>query len=273
MSYETCFYCVNTCQSCNTCQGGYTSCSICNKPAYCQSCNTDCQTSQAGICTENGNCLGLSDVFGTTFTFSVRPTKDTGMMCPNNGMFNASVWQEIIDYYNNGTLIGNVSHFFGSSLADPPQGSLSPFTAAEYNRVSAAVGGNYTVSSGDLIEGRYFTDLETAVSTKRADPNACDKCNTGCDGCNTCQTCNRGCQTPNTGCSTCNTCQTCNQKCNTWYDDGCYDTAHGHPTDCYKCNTCETAQGTNVCCICNTGCQLCETAVEICAANSDVYGS
>lgn len=196
------------------CNGG---CDTCDKCVACQKCNAcqcDCEKVQL---VEGGECGTLVQVLPgkRNFQFSVRPTKNVGIMGPNSGQFNKSVWQEVIDFYNKGVVVGKRRKFFESKLADA-SGGLAPFTAAEFNRVSSQCDGP-TVSKGQLILGSYFTSLENAVSNKKGAPDACDKCNEKCDcdgadstRCNACQNCNTG-VTDATGSHP--TCCGCNSSC------------------------------------------------------------
>lgn len=206
-----------SCGVCNSCNRA--KCQGCNN---CQSCNTECQVTCDTAQLIIGTCKTLKEVVGNSFAFSVRPTANVTQMGPNDGQFSKSVWDEIVTYYNKGAAKGKLVSFL-TEIDASKKVDVAPFKKDEYNRIAEAVGATRRVNTGNKIYGSYFTELETAVSAKRGNANACDLCNTGCD-------CNTG------GDSThCNACQSCNERCN-------------------SCNSeCSDSNCSDTCCGCNSG--------------------
>lgn len=189
-------------------------CDSCNKAACqgCDNCDDECVTKCQVQCDEAqtliGNCTTLKEVVGKSFTFSVRPTANKTQMGPNDGQFSQSVWEEIITYYNSGAAIGTLKSFLDDIDTSKTE-DVAPFKKDEYNRIAEAAGATRRVRTGDKIYGSYFTELETAISSKTGNSDACDRCNSGCDcdtgndspHCNACQSCNTTCYTCNSECS------------------------------------------------------------------------
>lgn len=206
------------CQSCNTSERSMCSnCNKCNICIDCQKCNS-CQATGADQCeTIQTLCIVRSEYLRTyagTFAFSYRPTKDAGIMGP--GYFDKSVWDEICAWISQERSVGEKSPG-GPGLRSSYTNDVSPFTAAEYNRVANHLGiYNNEVRPNALIKGSYFTDLESAANVYKISDSACDICNVECDadGCDSCLTphsCD-ACVTCTTGCNACNSCNTSQRR-------------------------------------------------------------
>lgn len=223
---------LNGCTGCDTCNS-CVACEECNKCQKCDTCQVTCN--QAEVLVKPGDCGWLGELLGN-FSFSPSPTKDMTLIGPEDGMFNKESWDAIIDYYNKGAGLGKIVHFFASDIPTSTVAAVSPFSAAEFNRVAAAVGTNLRVNPGDLILGSYFTALENAVSNLTGDDGACDKCNEGCD-----------CEGAITSkCVQCLTCDEC-QSCVTGVTD-----AKGCMEYCCDCDTCQSTCQVS----CQSSCQI-----------------
>lgn len=166
-----CERCVSTCMSCNKCEGTNV-CKTCNE------CQTYCELGSQTYSERTEN----------NFMWSIDPHASTTHLGPLNGMFNKNVWNEILNYVNQ---IRSINGQEAVSLYNPTSGS--PFTAAEFNRVSRIVDSDLRVSRGDVIRASYFDTLVAAVNNIEIDGEACRKCDSGCQTCNSCEDCNNDC--------------------------------------------------------------------------------
>lgn len=222
MSIQWCIACNGGCQACNSCErcvngceGTYIPCTVCNTGGYCE-----------GQCVLNhtfsgpNGCNTMSDVNSNgSFSFSVNPTATGSYMGPRTDdpqhCFNATVWNEIIDFFNNTN--NQLSLYFGTPLTRYTPSPGTPFTAAEFNRLAEKFNAQIRVNPGDLIYGSYFHSLEDAVNNLTFGSSICANCNTSCAGCYTncvlylgrCDRCDNGCQNCNSGCNS-----NCNSNCN-----------------------------------------------------------
>lgn len=244
---QTCVSCngCNTCQRCNSCIVTCNSCQgTCNDCQLCDAvCQVTCEQAQVLEPEEQG-CSTLGQFLKKDFHFSVCPETTTPIGPEDTldgvAVFNQAVWQEIIDYYNEGVGLGKLVSFFQKDIAAAKKEDVSPFKAAEFNRVADAVNFQGTrPQPGDIIYGSYFKHLEAAASQMIGKTEACDKCNIACNcdnadskACNVCQKCDSGCQVTCDnceGCVKCNICQSCNVTCNRGVTDrGCKEI----PTGC-----------------------------------------
>lgn len=238
MSCDSCQACMgcngcNKCMGCNNCNVQYDACEPgCN---VCQKCNAECQVTceQAQVLEpKEQGCSVLGQFLKKDFHFSVCP-ETTTMMGPSDigttKVFNQAVWQEIIDYYNEGVGLGKLVSFFQKDIPAAKAEDVSPFKAAEFNRVADAVNFQGTrPKPGDIIYGSYFKHLEAAASQMIGKTEACDRCNVACNcdnadskNCNVCQSCDTGCQVRCNVCQGCDSCQGCNscQDCNIFVRD------------------------------------------------------
>lgn len=212
---ETCNVDCNTCEGCDDCENcdsceGCDGCQKCNNGcnASCNTCQTQCQTQQV-----------LSKILGTTFSWDVNPEGDGAKMGPDSGYFNKTVWDKIFTYISRRTEVGSAVKG-GTTISASTKENVAPFSAKEFNRAANEINNNLsstdtkatTVNSGDLIYGKYFTSLQTAVNNMRVSSSACSTNNTctSCQSCDGCQKCNNGC---NSNCDTCEGCVYCNSSC------------------------------------------------------------
>lgn len=215
MSQEYAYSCsgCNRCEKCNTCE-------------LCDRCTTECETAQQIVENVNVNeCNNLRQFLKKDFAFSPSPTPDSTIMSPDH--FNKATWDSIIKYYNKGVGLGKVSALLKEDIPLSSTSSVAPFSAAEYNRVSSALNGPYSVSKDTPIYGEYFTALENAVNNYEVKTDACDFCNTACD-------CESGVSTNCVACQDCNSCQRCVSQ------TGCYNIPQ-----CCGCNGGETEEEEN----------------------------
>lgn len=229
--------------TCDSCQNGCNDCQLCDA-----ACQVTCEQAQVLEPQEQG-CSTLGQFLKKDFHFSVCPETDKSVMGPGGTytdakgnsipVFDINVWNEIIEYYNEGVGLGKLVSFFQKDIPYAKNADVSPFKAAEFNRVADAVNFKGTKPQpGDIIYGSYFKHLEEAASKMIGKTEACDKCNVSCNcdnadskACNVCQSCDNGCQVvcdSCEGCVKCNICQGCNVSCNRGVTDrGCAEVPIG----------------------------------------------
>lgn len=250
--------CYNSCveTTCENCSGD-------GECQTCQKCDSGCQSS----CETNDETYSgkkISEIFDN-FSFSIVPQANTTQMGSEEGMFNASVWNELAVWINKRTelpvdeLKTDTEGCYDWVKENNPIGGtevliqeddsyLSPFTAYEFNRIASAVDGPtvkgaYSTENadgkGDLITAAIFADLVTAANNKTVDAvggnKPCKHCNANCDlTCDACQKCDDPtCQ----DCDTCESCDLCDSSC----EDVCEscDVCEG----CDSCESCDQAGG------------------------------
>lgn len=227
-------YCTN-CSPCNSCQGDCVGCKKCDS-----GCMVSCDSAQTWCALEKET---IQEACGQeAFAFSYRPVANSSTSSMGPGQFDKSVWDEIATWISkraalptetpetktkgDGAPGGTTNAVGGTVVAASTVADVVPFSAAEFNRISATVDGPTAVQNA-VITAQIFLDLETAANSKKVAADACKMCNANCDNsCNICEKCDscQGCE----GCEGCVDCQAC---------EGCSG-------DCESCDGCESDETT-----------------------------